>query len=465
MLCACSNVRQRHFTSLHTEVNDNKVMDKFNLPYINFHETNIDSYHISSLTESVTDIFGLKTDTTGTKRFNLLFVMDNSNSMREIQKEKLPRNMKSFIQKFQHISYAYKIGVITTDEYIEHQGLHSGPSKTPILTQSTSNIEELFTENINVGLDGSLYESGMKSVIAFLKRRSGQDFVKDKSYLKVIIVSDEKDSDPLNETNYVSHYMNKLRKIQGGDNFSVSVIVDKSMPARYIAMHFPKKYIALARASSGNIYDISNNFSSIMDKIGQSVKNNIKALSLSHLPEYISSMEVYVNDVKKIKDTDWFYDENTNRISFDSFSTYKEGDSVKIIYEYRKSTFSFVLRKNKNPIEGAMEVFMNKQKINDWSYNKRENKIVFRSNEQSLNLGDLFEIHYQMNREKQNKFYFQLAKKPDISTLEVFVDGKAIEKGHWGYDETTNKISLDSNSVLKIEDEGKIEIQYTERIK
>ena len=136
LLCSCGSTKNKNFNAL-----DDLVTDKFSVL----------SYTTSD------EVF-----------FDLIFVVDNSNTMKDNQR-KLGVSFQSFIQAFDSQESDFQIGVITTDHYKFHQGLHTGPSKKPLLTQTTPGLKDLFMENAMVSVGGDRHEMGMKSVVDFLE--------------------------------------------------------------------------------------------------------------------------------------------------------------------------------------------------------------------------------------------------------------------------------------------------------
>ena len=314
LLCACGKNTQRHFTSI----------------------SDTNHLNMELLHKRVTDTFEMK----DIQKFDLLFVIDNSENMDDYQ-EPLSKSMESFIKQFQNTTsqYEYQIGVIPIDHYRHHQGLHSGPSNTPILTQDTPNLEELFMENTKVGVNGDTRESGMRSLVNFLEK-DGNTFWREDSYLKVIIVSNEPDRKGrrFNSTKeYVSHYVNRLTQIKGDDRFSISTIVTTSREPHPVhnKIFYGEKYIAMAHATSGSVHDIKSlDFHFIMEQIGQSLKRNMNSvLSLSYTPAKNSKIEVYLNGEEKIKDQDWSFSEG-NRILLHSSFSYGPGDVIEVLYTH-----------------------------------------------------------------------------------------------------------------------------------
>ena len=282
-----------------------------------------------ALDKDVVDTFNILSYTSSEEVFfDLILVVDNSSTMKDNQK-KLAKNFQHFINEFDSQESDFQIGVITTDHYKYHQGLHAGPSNTAILTQDTPNLKKLFMENAMVGTDGWKNEMGMKSLIDFLEGK-GSTFLRTDVHLKVIIISDEEDQDTLDENEYVFHYMDKLKQVKGDDDFSISAIVQTE---KCLRTGYSIKYKKLAWKASGDTYSICKNFSTIARDLAHSIKNQATSFRLSKTSDPLT-IQVFVDGELKIQDQDWNYDKEANRIFFTFDSVPEVGDEVKIHYQH-----------------------------------------------------------------------------------------------------------------------------------
>jgi hypothetical protein len=146
------------------------------------------------------------------RKIDILFVIDNSQSMGEEQ-AKLRNNFRRFIEELltQDIS-DFQIGVITTDmdPIFNQEGrgrLVRADANTPKIITSlltTTQIIEFFTKNANVGELGSNFEKPLEAIRAALDPdpqfgglihdpAANKGFLRDGALLAIIIVSDEDD--------------------------------------------------------------------------------------------------------------------------------------------------------------------------------------------------------------------------------------------------------------------------------
>ncbi len=125
---------------------------------------------------------------------DVLWVVDNSSSMEEEQTA-LAENFYSFHLWLSKIA-DFQVGVISTDIYNQdHQGKLLGDIN--IITPATPDADIVFSENVNVGLEGKGDEQGMRAAVLSLSEPlisdDNEGFLRDDAHLFVIFVSDEDD--------------------------------------------------------------------------------------------------------------------------------------------------------------------------------------------------------------------------------------------------------------------------------
>ena len=292
------------------------------------------------------------------EELDLIWVLDNSGSMKTHQ-ERIKANFKSFFKEFEGYGYDFRMGVVTTDAYDKEekdQGFYSGPSGKSILTQNTPQLENLFMENVLVGTDGSVLEKGMSSLIAVLKSQEGLSFLRPNSHLSIIVVSDEQDSSlkefPISRGNgytfhlgeedaFVSHFIGELIKVKGSkDSFSISSIITDTKECQeslinvrgVLSISLGTLYRDLALASSGTVSSLcENDFSNVMQKTAKSIVSLSRYFQLTRSPD-VATLQVFINGEEKVRNEDWFYNEEKKAIFFNIQSLPKNEDSIDIRY-------------------------------------------------------------------------------------------------------------------------------------
>lgn len=153
-------------------------------------------------------------------KIDVLWVVDNSGSMATSQ-QNLATNFPSFIQKFTEKAYDFQMGVVTTDAYLAlpawtsyyqgspmpsyyggrpqaeigwlRDGTWSDPSGFRLLNMNTPNLNQVFTKNAMQGINGRGDERSLQSMRTALESSGNAGFVRDNSFLAIVLVTDEDD--------------------------------------------------------------------------------------------------------------------------------------------------------------------------------------------------------------------------------------------------------------------------------
>ena len=470
VFCACSHTK-RSFSNI-----DDSVVDIFDIiDEESSDEMEIDSFNMPSLQKHIErfNIDGQVEETVTTAdKFDLIFVVDKSGSMRAEQ-GRLVLSMKTFIDDFAQKNFDYKVTLI--DE------LNNDPSFS-IFTPSTPNLEQSFMESITTRTP-SVTEEGMHSLITFL-RGNGATFLRPDAFLKVIVMSDEADQSPIQQgsaniaynrfsTNkYVSYFKNEIKQIKGDENFSISAIVHVGRPCEDDHRQIDcDKYGAIAQATSGKVYDIqAENFAPHISSMSQIIKRHLEkgadsSLSLQRMAKENALLKVYIDGVEKSKDVDWFYDSEKGHVSLSAYYQYdyiEQNEKAEVHVAYSEKHF-FPL--SREPDGETIKVFVEgeeKLKDTDWSYIQKGNKITFHP-DASLEPGGLIEIRYYKDIQTKKKFNFQLSQIPNLSTIRILVDGelKVLDKD-WFYDKGTNRIFFPPDLAPETGDRVEIEYKHAE---
>lgn len=296
------------------------------------------------------------------RKLDVLFVVDNSGSMRTSQTN-LANNFPSFINYFKTKGYDFRIAVTTTDAYYGDQFVSSGCSLCNVgqtefrgnpkfVDNNTPNLEATFGANIQVGTAGSGDERAFSSFKAALGSSLNTNFHRRDAFLSVIIVSDEEDFSHndinMNESytqptlHPVSMYKDFLQTFTSGQattDFSVSTIsvIDEACRASLGgATKIATRYMELAATTGGTKNSLCNSFATVLDNISSSIAAQTQAEFQLNKKPIISSIRVVIDGVlvPQSSTNGWSYDSTTNKIKING-STYqpKSGSSITINFD------------------------------------------------------------------------------------------------------------------------------------
>ena len=205
---------------------------------------------------------------------DVLWVVDNSDSMVEEQ-QALADSFQDFY-KFISNTASFHIGVISTDVHNpDHRGRLLGNPK--IITQDTENAEEVFRQNVNVGIGGTGNEQGFTAAHLALSEplisTYNAGFLQEDAHLFIIFVSDEDDG----SFGEVKYYLRVFEQIKGVGN-------DGTIKAAAVVGDVPEvpeqcrveknvdpgeRYAELAEKSGGIVLSIcDDNFAANLDQLG-----------------------------------------------------------------------------------------------------------------------------------------------------------------------------------------------------
>jgi len=145
-----------------------------------------------------------------TNQLDVLWVVDNSNSMAPLQSN-MVNNFNSFLGSFQAKGWDFRMAVTTTDAYKADPGFtgytssnanmamfSDGTSQTSftgtfIIIPSTPNLNNVFITNATTGINGSGDERAFSSMRTAMNSSLNPSFLRSNSFFAVIILSDEDD--------------------------------------------------------------------------------------------------------------------------------------------------------------------------------------------------------------------------------------------------------------------------------
>jgi hypothetical protein len=286
---------------------------------------------------------------------DILWVIDNSPSMREEQEE-TARRFEDFISNLEETNIDFHLGVITTDLLPENPNAALLLGDPPVITQNTPNYVTEFQDRVQVGIDGSDMEMGLEAAYEALTEPlvSGPNagFLRADSVLSIIVLSDENDcSDrgalPAGADQYDCYelanllvppadYVEGFRELKDeSDNVFLSAIVGPDVVENCPDSTPGTRYLKVADNTGGirgNICD--QDFTGIMDELGLSVSGVRTSFLLTNTP-VLDTIEVRVNDVQVIEDEEngWTFDETTLYLTFHGKSIPARGTTIHVTYD------------------------------------------------------------------------------------------------------------------------------------
>ncbi|MCB9640227.1 MAG: choice-of-anchor D domain-containing protein [Myxococcales bacterium] len=298
----------------------------------------------------------------GTPKVDILFVIDDSNSMEDNQNN-LSANLSSFFQWASRLQVDYHIAVTTTDadcgisgsKYkLGGDGMCQRGNRPPIpatgcfrgiptvVTPQTPNGVQKFADNVKVGLQGSGAESGLTASYYALQpdRLNGcnKGFYRSEAALSIIYVSDETDSSP----EAVQFYVNFFRSLKGvrGDDVRASAVVGPEpngcTPPGGTTVKAAPRYWEIANLMKGVQAPICDqNWSNTLNQLG-AVTFGLRSQFFLSRPAEPGSIVVKV-DGKIISQggNGWTFDAAANSITFDVGATPQVGSTVTVTYKAR----------------------------------------------------------------------------------------------------------------------------------
>jgi hypothetical protein len=260
--------------------------------------------------------------------YDLLWVIDNSGSMRPFQ-TMLSQNMQNFVNQFLSPGDVdFRMGFITTDWY-----LLQGNTYIDDTTVNPAGVAASLVDGI--GTHGSGIERGLLQVASALQQFDATgEFLRHDSNLIIIYVSDEQDGSPLNYNAYLNMYLNyktqdKIRaySVIGDYPSGCNSTTNNGFPMN---ADFGAGYYDITNHLGGSWFSIcSHDWSHSMSNLAADI--TMRANFFLEKPDpVISTIEVYVNG--QITTQGWSYESIDNKVVFDSDHIPGAGQTIRIEY-------------------------------------------------------------------------------------------------------------------------------------
>jgi hypothetical protein len=288
------------------------------------------------------DVTGRQTDTfmqDRQPRADILLVVDDSCSMADKQTN-LANNFSSFIQYAVSANVDYQIGVTTTDTYLNAGHLRQTGASGRFLTNTTPNVQSLFSTLVRVGTGGSGSEQPLEGATRALTPPNiagvNAGFVRQDANLAVVVVSDAEDQ----SNQPVSYYENLLINVKGFSNlsrFTFSVIGPflPSSPSGCVYDGFgaATRYTSLVTRTGGVREEICNtNWSATLQGLGRTAFGFRTQFFLTNTPDQSQGgINVLINGTPAPPST-YMYDAASNSIRFQPNTTPQPGQTLTIDY-------------------------------------------------------------------------------------------------------------------------------------
>lgn len=303
-------------------------------------------------------------------KLDILWVIDNSGSMQSSQTN-LAENFQAFIQDMATKNFDYQMAVTTSEAYLSYftgnmnrsrfrDGVGSNHSGVFVITPTTLNLQQVFMTNITQGISGSGDERAFHSFKEALNNPLNAGFVRQDSFLSVIIVSDEDDFSSSSSTfredynhpsmHPVSDYVTFLDQFTNSTptrrryNVSAMAIFDvacrnflnMSSSGRKIGV----RYEQLVDATGGIKGSLCGDFASELELISDNILQLATQFYLSRTP--IESTIVVKIDGAVVPPADqnpgpltggWRYDAASNSIIFSGDYIPAAGSKIKVDFD------------------------------------------------------------------------------------------------------------------------------------
>lgn len=254
---------------------------------------------------------------------DVLFVIDNSGSMAEEQKN-LRDNFESFMRYFTDSGLDYHVGVVSTDmDNRQESGrlISDGSTRYIDNTSTAQAAVASFRERANLGTMGSPDERGKDAAYTALTKESSTTnagFYREEAVLSIVVISDERDySRNVSVAEFVS-WMNSLKPEDEQTWFS-SIVGPKGGCS---TAEEGVGYLEVTRQVGGVDFSIcESDYSSVLEELGMQAAGLKREFFLSVVPapETISVSVTTEGEEDSFKDSEWSYDGVRNSITFQSF--------------------------------------------------------------------------------------------------------------------------------------------------
>jgi hypothetical protein len=318
----------------------------------------------------------------GNGQIDILWVVDNSGSMDPLQTN-LNTNFNSFMSDFMHKGYDFHLAVTSSDSYRGGATFKNNPALARFsdgvmqhsnifnILSTTLNPVGTFVNNATLGSNGSGDERVFSSMREALRQPANADFLRPKSFLAVIILSDEDDFSDPNRPEYsyysstgiadhsytnpglepVSTYRDFLDNLTASPanarRYAVNAItvMDAACRQQHAAQSsstiIGKRYMELANMTNGALGSVcDSSFANSLADIQQRIIELQSQFYLGNQP-VVSTIKIIVDGVLIPADVNngWTYDPTNNSITFHGSGIPAPGASISVEFDPMTVTF------------------------------------------------------------------------------------------------------------------------------
>lgn len=187
---------------------------------------------------------------------DVLFVVDNSGSMADDQQLLADNFAAFFADALTGNAQDFHVGVTTTDILSARAARGALVGSPSIITNTTSNLENAFQQNVLVGVDGDGLELGLEAMRLAFEHPANAGFLRANAALSVIFISDEEDggafvTDPVLSRS-PDEYIALLRALKAGSLDNAPILVSGVLTPGQA-----DRYEAVIAAFNGGTLDIT----------------------------------------------------------------------------------------------------------------------------------------------------------------------------------------------------------------
>jgi hypothetical protein len=276
--------------------------------------------------EDIDDVF---TQNSNGAKMDILWVIDNSGSMRGEQ-QALGENFSAFIKEFVQKDVDFKMAITTTDTERSNAGKEYQDSMTRLTSTELANDKDQFMTDfaglVNVGTRGSGRERGIKASESFADRYANS-WMRDDAYLTIVYLSDERDQSEKS----VSDHLKQIQKWKENNGLIRAYSIVNMSQSRYSSNY--ARYKEISDTTNGEVADINGDFYQTLLNMGSSLVNLTEQFPLSETPYNLSTIKVFVDELEV---STWSYQADTNSIKFNADSIPAANAQIKVTYSKEK---------------------------------------------------------------------------------------------------------------------------------
>ncbi len=278
-----------------------------------------------NLTETVLSIRGRSTATSkqtdvfvqGAKpKLDILFVVDNSNSMKDEQ-DVLALGLPTLVEKASLAGQVVQMAVTTTDAIVDSGVMVGEP---PFVDGKA--IDEFLNRLSSIGLEGDLNERGLEAAWLALSGANvaadgpNAGFLRPDAELAIIFVSDEDDHSLNDEETWVQRF-GELKQLWTGVGVTVHSVVATSNDCSDLAT-IGSRYIAVSQAYSGQVVNICSPDFAEKFSLQGSLAFSVKDRFYPTYPPQPDTLQVRIDGSDCVEG--WVWNPTAKALIFDSSS-------------------------------------------------------------------------------------------------------------------------------------------------